>query len=152
MSEEILKEEKNPKCKKILAIAIVIAIILGVFCVTLYFSNKRVQAITVYDPVQMRYFMNHSCKCIPIIDVRTPEEYATSHINRSVNINWKYENFTQLISVYNRDNPIIVYCGIGARSHNASLLMKDLGFKYIYDLKGGLTAWVAAGYPVVGGV
>jgi rhodanese-related sulfurtransferase len=34
-----------------------------------------------------------------------------------------------------------VYCAAGGRSENAAELLKEWGFKEIYDLEGGYNAW-----------
>lgn len=45
--------------------------------------------------------------------------------------------------------PIVVYCGSGHRSAIAMEVLSNMGYTNVKSLKGGLTAWLAANYPVV---
>ncbi len=80
-----------------------------------------------------------------LIDVRTPEEFATGHIPGAVNINLK--NLGRNMDRLPRDRPIVLYCRSGARSANAASMLRQAGFTDIYDL-GGIISWAASGYPV----
>jgi rhodanese-related sulfurtransferase len=84
-----------------------------------------------------------------IIDVRTPEEYASGHIENAVNVDYNSANFRDEISSFNRDSTYLIYCRTGARSAGARDVMKELGFQKIYNMTGGITEWEAAGLPVV---
>ena len=48
-----------------------------------------------------------------------------------------------------RDKPVILYCGAGNRSAVAADALTEAGFEDVSSLQGGLTAWEAAGLPVV---
>jgi rhodanese-related sulfurtransferase len=52
------------------------------------------------------------------------------------------------LSMLSMDAPYIVYCHTGRRSAVVTGRMHDLGFKHVYDLQGGLTAWQQVGVPV----
>ncbi len=41
------------------------------------------------------------------------------------------------------------YCKGGGRSGNVLGLMQDAGFTRVHEIEGGITAWKAAGLPVV---
>ena len=44
-------------------------------------------------------------------------------------------------------NEIIVYCGSGGRSETASGILAEYGFTKVYNMLGGITAWIEAEYP-----
>lgn len=48
-----------------------------------------------------------------------------------------------------RAAPIVVYCASGHRSAIAMEALANMGYTNVKSLKGGLTAWLAANYPVV---
>ncbi len=83
-----------------------------------------------------------------IIDVRTPEEYAAGHIPSALNRDYSSPAFKEDINDFNKDKIYLVYCQSGGRSAAASKVMAELGFKHISNMTGGLSAWVAAGFPV----
>jgi rhodanese-related sulfurtransferase len=83
-----------------------------------------------------------------IIDVRTPEEYAAGHIPGALNRDYSSPAFKDDINDFDKDKIYLVYCQGGGRSAAASKVMVELGFKYIYNITGGFSAWLAAGLPV----
>ncbi len=84
-----------------------------------------------------------------IIDVRTPEEYAEGHLENAVNIDFKAASFSEEVGKLDKSNPYLVYCKSGVRSAKSVTLMKELGFKDVADLNGGITKWIADGKNVV---
>lgn len=84
-----------------------------------------------------------------VIDVRTADEYATGHLPNTINIDYYLKNFSQEISKLDRTRKYLLYCRTGARSAGARDVMKSLGFTDINNMTGGITAWMAQGYPVV---
>jgi len=83
-----------------------------------------------------------------IIDVRSPEEFTSQHIENAVNIDWNGENFDNKIGKYDKSKPIFVYCMSGGRSKKAAEKLAELGFSTIYELEGGIMKWNAAGLSV----
>ncbi|MBL7884530.1 MAG: thioredoxin [Bacteroidia bacterium] len=76
-----------------------------------------------------------------IADVRTPEEYSEGFIKGAININYNSNTFETEITKMDKTKPVFVYCLSGGRSASAVSKMIDLGFKEIYELKGGMRAW-----------
>ncbi len=46
------------------------------------------------------------------------------------------------------DSPIYVICRSGNRSRTASDILIGLGFAQVYNVDGGVTAWLEAGLPM----
>lgn len=78
---------------------------------------------------------------VTIIDVRTPEEYQNGHIENAQNINVQSGDFKAKMENFDREKPIYIYCRSGSRSANAGRILEKMGFKEIYDLKGGILSW-----------
>ncbi len=77
-----------------------------------------------------------------ILDVRTPEEFETSRIPNSKNIDfYNPQNFMLEIEKLDKDNSYYVYCRTGVRSANSCQLMNELGFDKVYNLLGGIVEW-----------
>jgi rhodanese-related sulfurtransferase len=45
------------------------------------------------------------------------------------------------ISKLDKEQPFLIYCAAGGRSAKAGALMQSLGFKKVYELKGGYRNW-----------
>jgi rhodanese-related sulfurtransferase len=80
------------------------------------------------------------------IDVRTPEEYASGHAARSVNI--PLDTLPANLDRLEKTEPVYVICETGGRSAEAAKLLKDAGFPNVLNVKGGTAAWRAASLPM----
>lgn len=87
---------------------------------------------------------------ITVIDVRTPDEFASGHLDGAVDIDLEGGGFSAAIAGLPKDAAYLVYCHSGRRSALAAQAMSDAGFTNVYDL-GGIVAWQAAGFPIVTG-
>ena len=80
-----------------------------------------------------------------ILDVRTPEEFASDHIDNAKNVNWLSNDFVTNTVTLDKSKPVFVYCKSGGRSQKATEKLSELGFTTIYQLDGGILKWDAAG-------
>ena len=80
------------------------------------------------------------------LDVRTPKERSYGAIPG-----------TRLVSIYDlmkgvlplpKEKPILLVCAVGGRSYVAAQVMSRQGFREVYNLSGGIKAWVQSGLPV----
>lgn len=85
---------------------------------------------------------------IQLVDVRTPEEFADKRINDATNINVNDADFEAKLSKLDKSKPLYLYCLAGARSSKAAATASKLGFKEVYNLEGGMNAWLNADKPV----
>ena len=74
-----------------------------------------------------------------LLDVRQPKEYEQAHIPGAKFI--PLPLLHDKVSELDKEKPVIVYCAIGGRSRVAAQLLSGLGFKEVYNLKGGIKAW-----------
>ncbi|WP_224484387.1 rhodanese-like domain-containing protein [Robertkochia aurantiaca] len=78
-------------------------------------------------------------KSVTIIDVRTPAEFRSGHLDKAINIDYlQGAEFIRKINGLPRDLPVYIYCRSGNRSRKAGAKMLNMGFKEIYDLRGGI--------------
>lgn len=80
-----------------------------------------------------------------LIDVRTPEEYSEGHLSGALNINWNDPSFSEQMEKLDKTKPVFIYCRSGGRSGQAYQALKSMGFKEVYDMDGGISAWQSAG-------
>ncbi len=85
---------------------------------------------------------------IHIFDTRELNEFSVSRIKGSIHVGYDKFNINSTNSI-KKDEIIIVYCTIGARSEQiGEKIIKD-GFKNVFNLYGGLIYWKNQGYPVL---
>jgi rhodanese-related sulfurtransferase len=86
---------------------------------------------------------------ILILDVRTSGEFDAGHLRDAKNI--PIQKLAARIRELDgrQATPLLVHCTRGVRSAKASKLLDENGFKSIYHFRGGMDAWLAAGYPVI---
>ncbi|MDY6970245.1 MAG: rhodanese-like domain-containing protein, partial [Spirochaetota bacterium] len=84
-----------------------------------------------------------------IIDVRTPNEFYSSHLKNAKLIPLsQLENRVSEIAEYKNKN-IFIYCRSGNRSTVAAEILIKHGFMKIYNLRTGIKEWIKLGYEVV---
>jgi rhodanese-related sulfurtransferase/rubrerythrin len=104
-------------------------------------SLKRLfSPVKSLSPQQANDFMGgHEEGTFTVLDVRQPAEYEEAHIPgaKLIPLPKLHDSADQL----DRETPIITYCAVGGRSRVASQLLSGMGFKEVYNLKGGIQAW-----------
>lgn len=93
--------------------------------------------------------MGHKGKKSVILDIRTPEEIAEGYIEDAIFVNWTGGNFEEEVAKLNKKKTYYVYCRSARRTIPATEKMKELGFKKVYMLDGGINNWIEADMPVV---
>jgi len=83
---------------------------------------------------------------VTAIDVRRPDEFAGGHIPGAINIDSRY--FAERLGDLDRNGAYVICCQRGGRSAAVWELMRDAGFREVYEVEGGMSAWTAAGLPV----
>ncbi len=86
---------------------------------------------------------------VTLLDVRTPGEFNSGHLEKSANLNVNNSQFEAQCSKLDKTKTVLVYCYSGARSNRAAKMLRQKGFK-VYELKGGMEAWQEEGLAVVG--
>lgn len=86
-----------------------------------------------------------------IIDVRTPSEFASGHLDGALNIDVQSPDFATLISELDPTQPYFVYCRSGNRSGQAMSRMATMGFVDMINGGSVQQATDYSGVPVVTG-
>lgn len=77
---------------------------------------------------------------VTLIDVRTPEEYADTHVAGAINIPNESIGTEPPSELANKDDALVVYCRTGIRSKQAADKLVAMGFTNVNDL-GGISNW-----------
>ena len=86
-----------------------------------------------------------------LIDVLSPNSFATRHIPRSVSIPETDPKFLERVEkkVPTKDTPVVVYCASGQRSAVGASLLKAHGARdVIHVVDGGVGTWEKLGSPI----
>jgi phage shock protein E len=82
---------------------------------------------------------------VVVLDVRTPDEFASGHIPGAVNIDVSAPDFAGRVDDLDAEASYAVYCRTGNRSATAMQIMLDAGIESVAHLGGGVVAWAEAG-------
>lgn len=66
-----------------------------------------------------------------IIDVRTPGEFASGHLEDAQNL--PLQSLNQYLSDLDKSKPYVLYCRSGSRSGQAFKMMKSAGFEQLHN-------------------
>jgi len=79
---------------------------------------------------------------VQFIDVRSEAEYGRGHASKAVN--YPLDKLGGLASKLDPDKPVYVICQSGMRSMRGAGLLLNSGFKEVYNVTGGTSAWMSA--------
>ncbi len=123
-------------------IAALLLIAFGLAC-----SVTTAQEKSVLAPKEFAQTMESTEEFV-LLDVRTPAEWKQGVIAGARKLNFFEAGFDAQLDKLDKEQPVFVYCKAGGRSGKTAEKLKAKGFTQVYDLQGGITAWIAAERPV----
>jgi len=161
------------KSRMIVALIMVVMMVATLQSLLLLPAVKAVVAYPVPDTdtditVAQAYAMiySNSMPNLVIMDVRTAAQYAGGFVPGAINVpitppisnpppvfgatafDALYAWISSPVGQSHLNDPIIVYCGSGARSEAASNILNANGFTNVYDMP-PYSTWAGAGYPTI---
>jgi rhodanese-related sulfurtransferase len=125
---------------------------LVLFALLILIGTKGFAQTAVTDSIQVlsipQFEKMAAKKKSKIIDVRTPEEVAEGPLAGATTVNFLSPDFTSQVAGLNKKGTYLLYCRSGSRTRKAADAMQKMGFKNVYMLEGGITAWKDAGKVV----
>lgn len=79
-----------------------------------------------------------------VLDVRTEAEFEQGALPGAIHLNYLDYGFLDRLDNLDKEATYLVYCRTGRRSIRTCLLMQNSGFRRVFNLDGGLSAWKAA--------
>jgi hydroxyacylglutathione hydrolase len=116
-------------------------------------AGKQVEAVPQMDVHTLHHKL--SVNGLQVLDVRDSEEWDEGHIEKAHFLPYtrmveQLTNPAQLDTLeLAKDQHVAVTCATGKRSSTAISIMKREGFKHLYNVIGGMTAWEAAGLAMI---
>lgn len=92
-----------------------------------------------------------------LLDVREPSEYEQGHLDGALLVprgilesaaDLTFPKHVQTLADA-RERPVVLYCASGGRSAMATVTLKLMGFKEVYNLAGGVMQWAKEQRPLV---
>ncbi|UJP64850.1 rhodanese-like domain-containing protein [Mongoliitalea daihaiensis] len=121
---------------------------LTLLCLLLAFQGFAQQAAPSLSPDAFEAAAKKKKKAV-ILDIRTPQEVESGYIADADFIDFLAENFEEELKSLDKKKTYYVYCRSAKRTIPATEKMKELGFKKVYMLEGGLNNWVSSGKEIV---
>lgn len=116
-------------------------------------KEKTTESQLIKDvfPLEAQELITKGDDDIVVLDVCTPKEFKTAHLENAINIDYFSKLFKARLDTLDKDKTYLVYCRIGGRSKFAQKKMKSLGFTKIYNIIGGTLLWEEEGLPFATG-
>ncbi len=120
--------------------------VLAALAVLVFEVRARVQAFAALSAMQAVRLMNQGAL---VLDLRNKESFESGHIvdARNVPVAELESEAEQALKKW-RDKSVITYCNDGRDGANAARTLTKLGFSKVFNLEGGLNAWIKDNLPL----
>jgi len=82
-----------------------------------------------------------------LLDVRSPAEYALSHLPGAQPLPPGGDTMA-LLAKHPKDTPLVAYCSVGHRSSRLAVELQELGYTQVFNLDGSIFGWANEGRPL----
>lgn len=100
------------------------------------------------EPAELNRLLTDSAdkSNLQVVDVREPWEYKQGHVPGAMLI--PLGQLSTRLSELDPETPVAVICASGSRSQSAAAVLGQKGFKTVYNVLGGTSAWARSGFNV----
>ena len=105
------------------------------------------QTIKQLNSVEIQQILSKN-KQIVILDVRTPQEFASGHLKGALNIDIYKEDFYSRIDKLNKKTSYLIYCRTHNRSDVTVKYMNQKGFETVFQMMDGFPGWAANNFTI----
>src|ERR1700681_362438 len=120
--------------------------VLAAAVVAIYEIRERIQSFAALSAMQAVRLMNQGAL---VIDLRGKELYDAGHITDARNVP-AADIEAQADSLKKwREKTVITYCDSGVNGASSARTLAKLGFTKVFNLQGGLNAWIKDNMPLV---
>jgi rhodanese-related sulfurtransferase len=121
------------------------AVVVAAVIVLVFELRERIQAFAALSATQAVRLMNQGAL---VIDLRAKDLYDAGHIVDARNVPAAdLESQADSLKKW-RDKNVITYCDTGTNGASAARSLIKLGFTKVFNLQGGLNAWVKDNMPL----
>lgn len=131
-----------------------ILVLLALLGAALWLTGCAEPPYTNVDNAQLKALMQQG---VPLYDVRRPEEWRQTGVVEGSRLltyvdargRLNPELLPRLQAEVPKDAPIALICRTGNRTDSLARELAELGYTRIYNVRHGITRWIAEGNPVV---
>jgi rhodanese-related sulfurtransferase len=102
-------------------------------------------SIREIDSSELAQWVSDAGHKLRVIDVRQMQEIAMGTVPRAEAM--PLHMLPEKVSELSPDEKLVVVCRSGARSAQACMFLQQHGFSDVYNLRGGMMAWMQSGFP-----
>jgi rhodanese-related sulfurtransferase len=137
---------------RIVLCGILVFMVFTAFSLTPVFAQTEGSTAQGYENVNVdtAYSMitNGSFPNLVILDVRFKCEYNSGHLYNAIlipcnELEMRIDEFEE-----HKNDEVIIYCRSGYRSQIACEILVNCNFTKVYNMLGGILAWIETGYPI----
>lgn len=121
--------------------------VIVVTCSLVYAQSDQTAHVRNVAPSVFKHLVD-SMENEVVVDLRTPDEIRSGKIPGAIEIDFFGPDFEPVISRLDKNRTYLLYCASGGRSGETAELMKKMGFKKLFNLKGGFREWERNKLPV----
>lgn len=111
-----------------------------------YNTGFPTESLPLLSVHRLKDMIDHN-ENILVLDTRSQDEWESGHIENALNI--YVGHLEQRLGEVPRDIPLAVICNVGHRAGLGASILLRAGYSKVFNVLGSVTAWVAAGFPVV---
>lgn len=111
-----------------------------------YNAGYPMESLSLLSVHQLKDMLDRQ-EPMTVLDTRGQEEWESGHIEGAIHI--YVGHLEQRIAEVPKDKPVAVYCRTGYRAGLSASILLRAGHQKVYNIPGSVTAWIAAGFPIV---
>jgi hydroxyacylglutathione hydrolase len=111
-----------------------------------YNAGYPMESLSLLSVHQLKDMLDRQ-EPMTVLDTRGQEEWESGHIEGAIHI--YVGHLEQRITEVPKDKPVAVYCRTGYRAGLSASILLRAGHQKVYNIPGSVTAWIAAGFPIV---
>lgn len=106
----------------------------------------RFPSVSWVDAGTLAGWMEDDAEELVLLDARTKEEYAVSHLRGATHVDPDRPDVSEL--QIPEDATVVVYCSVGYRSAALAEELRRMNVDHVHNLSGGIFGWANAGRPL----
>ena len=103
--------------------------------------REQFPSVTQLSTLELASWLSNESTPPPLLlDARTPEEYAVSHLPNAI-LTSSEEEALELLKGSEQGRPVVIYCSVGYRSSRMAKTLGEHGYTNAHNLEGSIFQW-----------